>query len=77
MKWNEVFDVVEDVDEVGEVYAGIQWTTESGNVRKARLSFIEATFGPTVQSYESLIAKAPSDGWKDNIKQWRELGIIQ
>lgn len=76
MTWSERFSIELGIDEDGNAFEQIVWVGENGNVRKSPLTFVVDTFGPQVSDYETLILKAPTEGWRVTIERWRELGKI-
>ena len=69
--------VVEFDEEKGREVDMIEWELNDGRKRSASIEFIVSNFGDSPpEGLEEMLGRCPTEGWKENIIRWHELGIL-
>lgn len=71
------FKLVVEFDEEKEEIEMIEWDLDDGRKRRVSITFVIKKFGDsTPQGREDMLFRCPTEGWKENIMRWDELGLF-
>lgn len=67
LKNNFTVDILDGQETIG-------WTTYNGTSAYVTIDFMVATFGSNKLSKNQMVDLCPTDGWREIIERWDELG---